>query len=70
MINRETILRHEDIADSDSGQAHDFMRMEPSRVRLSGRDFHQFCVGLEAGYRPNEALDRALTEAAKNVRQV
>ena len=41
-----------------------------ARIRLSQRDFEAFTQALDGAFKPNAALEKALTEAREKVRRV
>lgn len=43
---------------------------QETRITLSQRDFEAFTQALEGAFRPNPALERALTESRQKVRRV
>ena len=43
---------------------------EKARISLSQRDFEAFTQALDGAFKPNAALEKALTEAREKVRRV
>lgn len=50
-------------------RAQDLLERE-ARIRLSQRDFEAFTQALGGAFKPNAALEKALTEAREKVRRV